>query len=249
MPMRWLENLPWWAKFPLIVGGALMSAFSNSFPQGFQTAGLILGITIALFGFVAAIWHFWESKFTSRYVLRWPITRKKTSGTIDHPTVSSSPPTLATGLYVCDMRFSLTELSDRHSELTMRVFNGTGRTVEFSGRLSGCIKFNAPNNSDHSSIGNLPTPSMRSDTERTAGQLKEWLLVLAQKVPAPEADRLLAMLEDDIPIHFDLSELMIEICAQDDRQNVARLPIWSGVSYNRGAGFGQIITASIRITG
>ena len=36
---------------------------------------------------------------------------------------------------------------DRHSELTMCVFNGTGRVVEFH-NLQGQVKFNAPNNTD-----------------------------------------------------------------------------------------------------
>jgi len=72
-PMHWFENLPWWAKVPLIVGGALMSAFSNSFPQGLQTAGLILGVAIALFGCVAVIWHFIRSEFSARFVFQWPL--------------------------------------------------------------------------------------------------------------------------------------------------------------------------------
>jgi hypothetical protein len=35
------------------------------------------------------------------------------------------------------MRFSFTELKERHSELTMRVFNGTGRVVEFPAMYRG----------------------------------------------------------------------------------------------------------------
>ena len=46
---------------------------------------------------------------------------------------AASPPTLRAGLYVCDIRFTFAHLEkDRHSELTMRVFNGTGSVVEFS---------------------------------------------------------------------------------------------------------------------
>jgi hypothetical protein len=163
------------------------------------------------------------------------------TSTTYHPTVTASMPTLQAALYVCDIRVTFDGLkNDRHSELTMRVFNGTGRIVEFSGLISGHIKFSAPNNTDPSRMGDLPTPAMRPDTERTVAQLKEWLLILTQRVPAVEADKLIAMLEADIPIHFDLTELTIDVFAQDDPNNVERLPIWSGVSYNRGHGFGMI---------
>jgi hypothetical protein len=143
------------------------------------------------------------------------------------------------------MRFTFADLKDRYSELTMRVFNGTGRVVEFSGHITGRIKFSAPNNTDPSRLGDLPTPAMRSDTERTVAQLKEWLLILTQRVPAVEADKLIAMLEADIPIHFDLSELTIGVFSQDDRNKVERLPILSGVSYSLGNGFGMIIRGKI----
>jgi hypothetical protein len=83
-------------------------------------------------------------------------------------------------------------------------------------------------------MGELPTPAMRADTERTVAQLKEWLLILTQRVPSAEADKLIAMLEADITILFDLSELTIEVCAQDDRNKVER-------SYSRGHGFGMIV--------
>jgi hypothetical protein len=230
--MSWFEILPWWAKVPLIIGGALMSAFSNSFPQGFQTAGLILGIIIALFGCVAVAWHFMR---VEGFVLQWPIRRGKTSS-----------PSLAAGLYVSDIRFTFADLEkDRYSEISMRVFNGTGNTVEFSS-IAGRIKFSASTSADQSRSGDLPTPSPRQDMATLVTTFQEWLLILTQRVPAAEADKLLAMLEADIPIHFNLTELTIEVCTQDDRQNVVRLPIWAGMSYNPRIGFGQIISASMR---
>jgi hypothetical protein len=237
--MRWFENLPWWAKAPLIIGGALMSAFSNSFPQGLQTAGLLLGIAIALFGCVAVIWHFARNEFLARFVLQWPI-RKKAS-------IAVQPPALQVGLYVSDIRLTFANLAERHSEISMRVFNGTGRVVEFC-RLSGHIKFTSPNNTDPSRKGDLPSPSMRADMAQTVGPFKEGLVILSQRVPPPEADKLLAMLATGVPIHFDLSSLTIEVCAQDEPQNVQRLPIWGGVSYSHGNGFGQIIYATAHMT-
>jgi len=151
--------------------------------------------------------------------------------------ISLSPPTMHAGLYVCDMRFTFTGLEkDRHSELTMRVFNGTGRVVEFSS-LQGQVKFSDAGNTDPDRMGTLPTPTLRSDTATTIAPFKEWLLILVQQVPAMEADKLQAMLKDDIQIHFDLKELTIEVVGDHDRNKVERLPIWGGVTYSRGDGF------------
>jgi hypothetical protein len=175
-------------------------------------------------------------------------TAQDHSDKINSPAITAAPPTLRAGLYVADIRLTFADLErDRHSELSMRVFNGTGRVVEFSG-LSGHIKFNASNNADPSLTGDLPTPAARPDMARTVGQLQEWLLILSQRVPAVEADKILGMLKADIPIHFDLSGLTIEIFAQNDRQNVERLPIWGGVSYSHGNGFGQIVHLTARAT-
>ncbi len=156
------------------------------------------------------------------------------------------PPTLQAGLYVCDMRFTFDSLqNDRRSELQMRVFNGTGRVVEFS-NVSGQIKFNATYNPDPSRAGTLPTPSLRPDTIRTVGQLEERFLILDQRAPAVEADKLLAMLDADISIRFYLSGLNIDVFAKDDRGNVDRLKLWEGVSCTKGLNFGQIIALTGR---
>jgi hypothetical protein len=88
-----------------------------------------------------------------------------------------TPPTLAAGLYVADIRFNLGTLkNDRHSELTMCVFNGTGRVIEFV-KLSGRIKFSTPNNTDPNRMGELPEPSLRPDMARSVGQLQEWFVI------------------------------------------------------------------------
>jgi hypothetical protein len=198
---------------------------------------------------VADLWWRWFPKPSPHALVTLntePIEQHH-SDRIGSPTVTTSPPTLHAGLYVCDMRLTFADLEkDRHSELTMRVFNGTGRVVEFS-NLSGHVKFNAPNNTDPARMGILPTPALRPDTARTVAQLQEWFLILTQRVPAIEADKLLAMLAADVPILFDLSELKIEVFEKDYRKKVELLPIWSGVSYGRGYGFGRIISATANI--
>lgn len=148
---------------------------------------------------------------------------------------------IVAGLHVCEMRFTFADLKkDRHSEWTMRVFNGTGSVVEFS-NLLGQVKFNAPNNTNPDCMGTLPTPVLRPDITRTISQLQECVVILTQRVPANEADKLLTMLADDIPIHFDLRNLTIEVVGQHDRNRAERLPIWDGVCYSRGNGFDRMI--------
>jgi hypothetical protein len=163
--------------------------------------------------------------------------------TIYSPTVTQSPPSLQAGLYVGEVRFTFDTLrDDRYSELTMRIFNGTGRIIELM-NLSGQIKFDAPNNKDPSQMGELPTPALRSDTKKSVFQLQEWFLILSQRVPAPEADKILAMVKTNTHILFDLTGLNIQIAAHDKPNDIERLPLWSGVSYSRDFGFLRIVTA------
>jgi hypothetical protein len=160
------------------------------------------------------------------------------------PTVTQSPPKLADSLYVGEIRFSFNRLKDdRHGEWTIRVFNGSGRVVELS-TLSGKIKFNAPNSKDPKTTGELPPPSIRTDTAKTVLQLKEWFLILSQPVPSVEADKILAMLDTNTPIGFDLSDLKIEVCVSGKENEKERLPLWGGVSYRKDFGFGRIIMAT-----
>ena len=65
-------------------------------------------------------------------------------------------------------------------------------------------------------------------------------MMFDQRVPPTEADKLLAMIRAKIPIHFELGGLNIEVFPQEDRSKVERLPLWFGVSYRPGLGFGRI---------
>jgi hypothetical protein len=124
-PMYWFENLPWWAKVPLIIGGALMSAFSNSFPQGLQTAGLILGILIALFGCVAVAWHFVRTEFANNFALQWPIRRKEVSSAAATPQVP-----LHIALYVGHFWADFTQIkAEMYFTITIRIFNQADQNI------------------------------------------------------------------------------------------------------------------------
>jgi hypothetical protein len=210
------------------------------------SAWLLLTAALVIF-----LWQYWRS---ARAVADSPVTIVAGSGEmrgVDEkfysPTVTQSQASLQAGLYVADIRLSFGELKkDRHSELSMRVFNGTGRVIDFV-KLSGQIKFSTPNNTATNRMGELPEPSLQPDMARSVDQLQEWLVRLSQPVPAKEADKILAMLRSE-PIHFDLSGLNIEVAARDEPTKVERLPLWHGVSYSRGYAIGRITAATGRAT-
>jgi hypothetical protein len=247
---RWFSELDTLASLVqcLKIGAGVVSAFiaagSEWFDKqpGFVLALLAFFLTIG--GINQAVMLF-NTVFKKRTRTTSPSLR--TSSDTEQQIVTTSPPTIRAGLYVCDMRFTFSDLEkDRHSELTMRVFNGTGSVVEFS-NLLGQVKFRAPNTTDPDRMGTLPTPTLRSDAAMTVAHLQEWFLILTQRVPGIEADKLLAMLAADIPILFDLRELTIEVVGQHDRSTVERLPIWGGVSYSRDNGFGRIAHAVVNL--
>lgn len=155
---------------------------------------------------------------------------------------------LRKGLYVGEIRIGLDHLADdRHSEITLRVFNGTGRTVMLHG-LCGKISFATPNNQDPRFCGELPEPAVRNDTSRLAEPLEEWFLILEQKVPAKEADKLLAMINDNMKILFSFAQFDIEVCDATKVDHIEKLDMGGGVSYDRTYGYGKIVNLSVKET-
>jgi hypothetical protein len=61
-----VEGIPWYAKYALIIGGALMSAFASTFPESVQTLGRDLGVGLALLGCVAVAWH-WDNVWREKH--------------------------------------------------------------------------------------------------------------------------------------------------------------------------------------
>jgi hypothetical protein len=176
-----------------------------------------------------------------------PSNKSPASEMFGRPTLTQLPPALATGLYVSDIRFTFDDLEkNRRAELTMRVFNGTGRAVEFSS-LSGRMTFKAPNSADPQHTGELPTPSLRYDVAKVVYPLQEWLFILEQHVPAQDADKLISMLQNDVPIHIELDGLAISVFAQDDPKKLERLPLWNGITLRRGISIGRIINVAVHV--
>jgi hypothetical protein len=157
-----------------------------------------------------------------------------------HLATTVKHPSLSVGLSVSDVRISLQDLEkERFSEISMRVFNGAGRTVEFTG-LSGKISFSGAGFES----GSLPSPTLRHDTARVVLPLKEWFLILDQRVPSTEADKMIKILEANVPLLLDLSGLDLMVSARD-LAAPERLPLWDGVTYTREAGYGRLV----RVTG
>ena len=237
---------PWlfWTLIAIFVG--LMATGANWAWADHKTIGVYVFIAAAL-GLIGTLcYRFFPKIKNVRW--RWPLVWDADLGSApfqDHdkigsPTVVAHPPALERSLYVSDIRFTFDKLKkDRHSELTMWVFNGSERVVEI-GNVSGQITFNSPNNTYPNRMGVLSAPALRSDVKQTVVQLQERRLMFDQRVPSTEADKLLAMIKSNAPIHFDLSGLKIEVFPQEDRSKIERLPLWDGVSSERGREFGRI---------
>lgn len=239
--------------FYLLALAAQMSGYTNE--------GIALALAIIATAFLLIpVWHHrlrWmpiaEKFMPSPYVLQWigivtvfvgvaVIAVAMMMQNARTATLVSRSPDLATGLYVGEIRLTFGELEkDRHSEISMRVFNGTGRVVEFVD-LAGRIKFNAPNNTDSKFMGELPTPTLRHDTARNVAPLREWFLLLSQRVPAADADKIVAMIAAGTPVMFDLNGLSIRVAEQNASALIEQLPLWGGVSYKKDFGFGRIIS-------
>jgi hypothetical protein len=80
--------------------------------------------------------------------------------------------------------------------------------------------------------------------KRTVAPNEEWFFILNQQVPSSAADKILAMLDGDIAILFSLTDLSIEISPHGEPSKKERLPLWNGVSYSKGHGYGRIIAMS-----
>lgn len=151
------------------------------------------------------------------------------------PTITRGPSALLFGLYVADISIGLKAVqSDHHGEIKIRLFNGTGRTLDLA-TLSGWLTFKAGNlvTSDPQMAGELPQPTISSKTSRTAAPQTEWNLIIDQRFPSKEADKIPAILRGH-PLNFDLTLLDIQIADHADPKKVERLELWKGIKYERG---------------
>jgi hypothetical protein len=152
-------------------------------------------------------------------------------------------PSLQTGLYLADISFNLNTIEkDRHTEIPICLFNGTNRTIDFVG-LSGRVTFRAGDviTADSQMKGELPEPSVSPSIVRSVAPLTEWILAFSQHVPSQEANKIPAILRAH-PLHFELSQLDIQIAAHNEPTKTERLKMWTSVTYKRGFKAGRVVS-------
>jgi hypothetical protein len=271
--MYWFENLPWWEKVPLIIGGAMMSAFSNSFPPGLQTAGLFFGIAMAAFGCLAVVWRFlkdWQRGIIKvepyhlimsgligatffllmasiGYIWQtyWPTAKNDDRIFPPTVTVTESTPFLMDRLPVVGMNVAFDALKTEHRiEFRIRVYNATGYSIEIE-PIGGFVIFSDLHNQQNAV--RLPTPLLQYVSQKPASSFKEeWSIALSQIVPASNADTLAALLDDDnVTTLFDMDGLIINVTTVENRKIIERLRLWNGVTCKKGICSGQLKKASM----
>jgi hypothetical protein len=139
---------------------------------------------------------------------------------------------LSEGLYVGEMRMSIDTLkADRYSEISIRVFNGTGRNIAIYG-VGGALKFENVR---------LPSPSVTSNTAKTIFPLREWIIVLHQRVPADVADKMLSLLDENRALQILFGDLELAVRDENAKNPAERLKLWDGITIQRGINVGRII--------
>lgn len=236
-----------WSLYGLLTGGSFLSSalLANStwfweklgwaaLPIGFMLSFLVLSLCIFLAGLGRYFWRFSSATTEAKNALPVRI------GLVDEdriypPTITQGPAPLLFGLYVADISIGLkTVQTDHHGEIRIRLFNGTRRTFDIVS-LTGWITFKAGNliSGDPQMKGELPPPTISSKTVKSAAPKTEWDLVIDQRFPSKEADKIPTILRS-YPLHFDLALLDIQISEHEDPKKVERLILWAGVKYERG---------------
>jgi hypothetical protein len=151
---------------------------------------------------------------------------------------------LAAGLYVGEICLGLDLLkADRHVEVQMRVFNGTGSVIEIA-NMSGEIQV------DLRTIGtkSLPPPSISSNTNQKTLASREWIITLAQRVPQELADKIADSIAGDQVVSLYFGSLNIQVCRPDHANETERIPLWDGVTVQKGLRFGRVVQIVGRAT-
>jgi hypothetical protein len=221
-------TVPIWLLIQYNQVSNISSQFPNDSSQWYLPALLVLA---ALLGFSFGVK---ERSRASSVADAEAIARQMPEFNTDHIPLSK-------GLYIGEIRMFFGNLREhRRAEISVRIFNGTGQTIAFS-RLSGNLTFRASNSRDQGSHGSLPPPSLRSDISTLVHPLEEWFIVLSQSADAPEADKILSIIENG-RILFNLENMIIEVYGEDDPQIKDRVPLWHEFSYDKQYGFMRAIT-------
>lgn len=233
-----------WSLVGLLAGGSAASSWllTNwawfwsqlgwaAIPVGFVGSFFALSVCIFLAGFGRFLWS-GSPPTVAAY------RSKSEADAFYAHTLTQSPPSLESSIHVSDMRMTMdTIASDRTSELSMWVFNGSGRVIEF-GRATGQISYRVKNGDHFTSEGTLPTPSVHPNSAQTALQNQECIFILKQPVPQDDAAAL--KVKNATTIHFDLTKLHTEVYTKANPEKKERLMLWDGITAGRGYSFGRI---------
>jgi hypothetical protein len=119
---------------------------------------------------------------------RWETIANLVTNLVPKTRLQSSKISISDGMYIGEINFDLNKIKeDRYIEIVIRVFNGTGSTVALEG-VKGAIRYHEM--SAGKQFGDMPTPTVRTDTSRTVLPGKEWSIILAQHAPAAIADEI-----------------------------------------------------------
>jgi hypothetical protein len=245
----------WWKKLVALTNyigviklpsdlGEIFGGFSVSAPT------LIL-VGIGLVGLYLANRDFWHGAYahvsgqSSTHHTRSKIWADKIRHWFERVSAGSLPKkisqvSLSEGLYVGEMSMSIDTLkTDRYSEISIRVFNGTGRNITIYG-LGGNLKFRPSPDTDVKHRGTLPQPSITSNTARTAFPYREWIICLHQRVPADQADNMLRLIDENKTLHIVLDQLELTVRDERGQTPAERLKLWDGMTIQQGINVGRI---------
>ena len=175
-----------------------------------------------------------RSKMWADQIGRW-FGRISTISLSKHATQMS----LSDGLYVGEMLMSIDKLqSDRHSEIAIRLFNGTGRVVaiEALSGLIGEIRLD--------DRWTLPPPTISPSTNKLLFPFRELLIYLSQRVPPNDADKILQMIEEGRQVLLYFDRLTINVREHEKQTALERLKLWDGMTIKRGINYGRLVSFS-----
>lgn len=168
------------------------------------------------------------------------------------------PRPISKSVYVANIVMSLDKLEkDRYAEFCITVFNGSERIVSIEPLTgqTGHVSFRAAFGAKPDERGDLPPPSITSATNKIMHPYRETHIILAQGVPANDADKILRMLASNEEqndrnnavqpkqIEFRFDKLRINIKGDESGSPLERLELWDGMTIKRGINYGRFTSS------
>jgi hypothetical protein len=211
---------------------------SARLPVWFDGRGWLFPAALIAISIIALIWP----SIAKRFSFQWPLRRKGQAepATNRERAALVSSISLTQGLYVAEILLSLDRLaSDRRTEISIRLYNATSKTVLIE-NIVGTVSVG---------IRQLPPPILVSPADRRIPPFREpYYVVLHQAVPRTDADFVLKLIEDGLPVSFYFDDLNISIRDEADGSPVERLKLWDGLTIERGIHCSRHVNLSGSVT-